>query len=110
MEEVKVVKVQMEGPADLGGEYRLLETNGYTGTVEIDGQDGLPPFYHYFVNGKLHRELGAAVMDRGREYTFWIEGECYDKGIYWEKMYQKYKGTADEALCVSKILGELSAP
>lgn len=83
----------------------------YTGVVSLGSFsfDGVK-YYHkiiHYKNGLWHRDLGPAFYYNDHPMQlFFIEGQEYAYKSYWEEMYQIYKGTANEGLCLSKLLGE----
>jgi hypothetical protein len=67
----------------------------------------------YLKKGQLYRELGPAVVWRdssSRPDEYWLSDSRWYNGEekiaqYWQIMWEKFKGTEYERLCMSKILG-----
>lgn len=70
----------------------------FTGVVKSDyGLD-------YIVDGKTHRDLAPARVYYDGSFAYFLHGWYYDEKAYWTKMYEKYKGTEHEGLCLSHVL------
>lgn len=89
-----------------GMSYEKVVSDDFTGALLYVWVNSREWHLMNYVNGKLHKELGPSIVsDKGNEF-YDIDNMCHTYEEYWNKMFEKYKGTDDEGLCLSKLLGE----
>lgn len=76
----------------------------YTGWVKIIKRQSF--VFVRLENGGLHRILGPAMIWRLGRFEYYLNDRYYSFKDYWKAMYELYKGTDQETLCLANMLGE----